>query len=385
MPAFAQTKSGAAQEIHRNPRTFPLTKFYDTANFTPGQPGQVIRSEQFDQYEVPIEVLAVRILYHSRSAEGEDIPVSGVVLYPDGRPPVGGWPVIAWAHAFNGIARQCAPSLATNLQHGPLLSMYAKLGYAVVASDYAGLGAGGRNSFADAPSNATDVIYSVEGARAAVPGLSSRWVSVGIGEGANAAIAVAELEAGLQDTNYLGSVAIPGLDDPADRYALSQPASPYDRPLLLAYGIKTVFPDFDPKQVLTEKGLAAYPELQQSCGEVAGDSKPRASEMVKANWVSNRFVTEYFERNVLGQKAAKAPILVIAGELDSTIPLRTTNELVARMCKQGDQVRFEEYSQSDAAHVFGDSVRNQISWIEARFAAQPAKSTCTKVHDGHGE
>ena len=44
--------------------------------------------------------------------------VSAVVLIPDGKPPAGGWPVIAWAHEFSGAARQCAPSLMKNLAWG---------------------------------------------------------------------------------------------------------------------------------------------------------------------------------------------------------------------------------------------------------------------------
>ncbi len=46
--------------------------------------------------------------------------------------------------------------------------MYANLGYAVVATDYAGLGVDAGTPVVDAHSNALDVIYSVAAARAAV-------------------------------------------------------------------------------------------------------------------------------------------------------------------------------------------------------------------------
>ena len=71
---------------------------------------------------------------------GKDVAVSAVVLIPDGKPPGGGWPVIAWAHEFRGTARQCAPSLMKNLGAGSILAMFANLGFAVVATDYAGFG-----------------------------------------------------------------------------------------------------------------------------------------------------------------------------------------------------------------------------------------------------
>ena len=89
---FAQSQAPAPANPRHTPRTFPLTKFYDTPNPLPaGKPGELIRSEPFDGYDLPYEISAVRILYHSRSANGEDVAVSGVVLVPDGTPPAGGW------------------------------------------------------------------------------------------------------------------------------------------------------------------------------------------------------------------------------------------------------------------------------------------------------
>jgi Secretory lipase len=356
---------------------FPLQKFYDTPNPLPsGKPGELIRSQEFDQYDLPLHALAVRILYHSRSGDGQDTLSSGVVSYPEGKPPAGGWPVIAWAHALNGVARQCAPSLARNLQHGPFLSMYVNLGYAVVMTDYAGLGSEVRNAFIDMQSNAADVIYSVPAARAAVPQLGLGWVAIGIGEGGLAAIGVAELEHEISDPNYLGSVAIGGLDDLEDRYERSNPPLFYSMPLLLAYGVKTVYPEFDVQQILTEKAMALYREVENSCNDPTDGSKLELGELLKPDWASNKFVGQYFSRNTPGKKPAQGPLLVIRSELDPTEPIGGTAQIIARMCKQGDQVQFERYSQSQPGSVFGDSVRDQISWIQARFAGRRGTSNC---------
>ena len=375
-PAYPQAKSERSEKISEVRRTFPLTKFYDTPNLAPKNPGELIRSEEFDEYYLPLGVLSVRILYHSRSATGQDIAVSGVVLYPDAKPPSGGWPIIAWAHALNGVARQCAPSLARNLQHGPFLAMYVNLGYAVVATDYAGLGTNFRNAFSDMQSNASDLIYSVPAARAAVPHLDSRWVAIGIGEGGPAVIGVADLEHEIRDPNFLGSIAISSLDDLTDRYEHSGTHSVYEKPLFLAYGIKTVYPEFEEKEILTDKALALYPRVEQACGEPAGESNLSPAKMLRPNWQSNKFVKQYFDRNSPGRKPAQGPLLVISSALDPSIPIQRTLQVINRMCKQGDQVQFERYPQSEAGAVFGDSVRDQISWIQARFAERPAKSSC---------
>jgi len=239
-PAFAQATAPVkpSQILH----TLPLTSFYETPHPLPaGKPGELIRSESFDEYELPPEVSAVRILYHWCSASGEDVATSGVVLIPsEQKPPAGGWPVIAWAHGATGVARVCAPSLMRNVGHGPFLSMYVNLGYAVVATDYTGLGTNFRNAFLDTQSNATDVIGSVSAARAAVPQLGARWIVMGEGEGSLAAVAVAEKQNEIHDAGYLGSIAISGLADAKEIFAHSTQGPASSMFTFLAYGIKTV-------------------------------------------------------------------------------------------------------------------------------------------------
>ncbi len=356
-------------------RSFPLTKFYDTPDpLPPGKPGELIRSTEFEEYDLPPGVSAIRILYHSRSASGDDIAASGVVLFLDEKPPAGGWPMIAWAHGWSGVARQCAPSLARNLQHGPFLAMYVQLGYAVVATDYAGLGTRFRSAFADTQSNALDVIYSIPAARRALPPLGSRWIAMGTDEGGMAVAGVAELEREIGDPNYLGSIAISRLADLQDRY---EPVT-YKSPLFLAYGIKTVYPQFEVKDILTDKALLLYQQIGHECSETELAQKPSAAGMLKPNWESNRFVLNYFSRNRLGLKPANSPLLVISSETDPSI-IETT-KVVSRLCQQGDRVQFEKYPEDELGRVIGDSVRDQIAWIQARFANGPVRTNCSARH-----
>ena len=372
---LAQVKAGQSvkPEIRR---TFPLTKFYDTPHPLPaGKPGELIRKEEFEEYDLPPGVLAVRVLYHSRSAAGEDVATSGVVLHPDANPPAGGWPIIAWAHDLNGVARHCAPSLVRNLQHGPFLSMYVNLGYAVVATDYAGLGTNFRSAFSDMQSNALDVIYSIPAARAALPKLGSRWITIGTGEGGLAAVGVSELESEIRDQNYLGAILISGVDDLQDRYQHPEPASL----LFLAYGTRTVYPDFEVRDVLTEKALPLYARIEQACGEATEINLP-ASEMLRPGWENNHFVKEYFNRNRPGQRQAFGPLLVIASGSNPAMPVSEVSRVMARMCGQGDRVQFENYAEADPGSVIGESVRDQISWIQGRFAGRAAPTNCSDPH-----
>lgn len=359
-------------------RVLPLTKFYDVPDPLPaGKPGTLIRSQEFNQYQIPFSITAVRILYHSRSAGGEDVAASGVVLYPYGKkPPSGGWPIIAWAHGFSGVARACAPSLMRNIGHGPFLSMYVNLGYAVVATDYTGLGTRFRNAFLDGPSNAADVIGSIPAARAAVPELGARWVVMGEAEGGLAALAVAEKENQIRDPNYLGAVVISDVAGVKEIFDQSAAGSSSLMFASLAYGIKTVYPHFQASDILTEKGLGLYQEVGQTCAESKTAAELSSAQTVKPDWPNNPFVRQYFEKNNPGQSPAFGPILVISRDGRAAIVITATAPAISRMCKQGDRVQWQRYPDLDPGGVMGDTVRDQIGWIEARFAGRPAATNC---------
>src|SRR5438132_920672 len=65
---FAHSQAPAPAKSSHAPGALPLTKFYDTPNLLPaGKPGKLIRSERFDEYVLPYQISAIRILYHSRS------------------------------------------------------------------------------------------------------------------------------------------------------------------------------------------------------------------------------------------------------------------------------------------------------------------------------
>lgn len=358
--------------------SFRLTKFYDAPEPLPaGKPGELIRAVDFDRYDLPGDVSAVRILYHSRSAKGEDIAVSGVVLFPDKKPPMDGWPVIAWAHDLNGVARDCAPSLERNLRNGSFLTMYVQLGYAVVATDYAGLGTKYRNAFADMPSNASDIIYSIPAARAAVPQLGLRWVAMGTDEGGTAVLGVAEAEHEIRDPNYLGSITISHLTDLEDNYE-SLASLSYKSPLFLAYGIQTIYPEFQAADILSLKALPLYTQAAAACSEARLQPEPSAPDMLKANWKSNPVVQGYFSRSRAGLKPSAAPLLVVETQADADN--ERTKRVIQRLCKQGDRVELETYPENDPGSLIGDSVREQIRWIEGAFSGRAARNDCPSSH-----
>lgn len=383
---LACIKSSRAQGVNNAKPGHPsnslsITKFYDvTPPLAPGRAGELIRSERSNQYSLPYELSALRILYHSRTSSDEDVAVSGVVIIPDGKPPAGGWPVIAWAHDFKGMARQCAPSLMRNLGIGPLLAMYANLGYAVVATDYTGLGSDSGKSVVDMRSNARDVIYAVSAARAAVKAIGNKWIAVGAFQGALATIALAESD--LPGANFLGSVATSGLGESPVAYGnFESQAGTLRAPstqgsimvLAMAESVKALHPDFQLNDMLNEAGVAAYQRAAKTCGAEDSDL---TLEMLKQGWEREKHIKQFLDDNSVGLKPAHIPILVIAGEQDRAVTADETAKTVAILCRQGDRVLFLKYPNLDASGAMGASAADQISWIKARFAGNAAPSNC---------
>ncbi|MDQ2677448.1 MAG: hypothetical protein M3Y51_01790 [Actinomycetota bacterium] len=68
------------------------------------RPGDVLAAEQMPPTDLLAGAERHRVLYASQDHRGRTVPVSGVVLVPDGPAPEGGWPVVSWGHGTTGVA-----------------------------------------------------------------------------------------------------------------------------------------------------------------------------------------------------------------------------------------------------------------------------------------
>jgi alpha-beta hydrolase superfamily lysophospholipase len=374
-PTKAQVpKQAVSGAIHPHAR-LPLTDFYDTPQPLPAaSPGTLIRSEDFQDYTLAPGTSAIRLLYHSRTSSGEDVPVSAVILVPDDNPPPGGWPIIAWAHDFAGIARDCAPSLDQDLGEGSYFSMYAKLGYAVVATDYAGLGTAAPVAFLDLRGNSLDVIYAVAAARSASHLLGSPWITIGAGEGAEVAVAVNEVQSEFGDNKFLGSIAIGGLFDLEKLTTVWAQQAP-ERIVYLTEAVRANSNTLAMDSILTQQGLRLYQQASRSCDATTLEPS-RASALIKPNWNTSAQVQRYLQNNELGHRRASAPLLAIAGSSDSALPVAMTDQVVKRLCSTGDHVLYYKIASPNSKALIGDSVNDQLAWIRARFSHRQAPSNC---------
>jgi len=361
----------------------PLTGFYEPPKPLPrAAAGTLIRSEAFTGYDLPAGAAAVRILYHSRSLNGADVAVSGVVLIPAGTPPPGGWPVIAWAHGTTGVARMCAPSLMKDLAYGEegLMPMVAA-GFAVVATDYAGLGAPGSHAYLNKIPQASDVIDSIPAARQAMRGLGPKWVAIGHSEGGIAVWGVAEREAQLQDPTYVGGVSVAGYMDfkswPADEITADPDAAYYW--VLEAFGIKASYPSFDIARMLTPAALDVYQDVTTKGCYDYGHAVLRALGPripAHADWARAPEVRNYLRDSQSGEKPIHAPLLVVAGDDDRTVAIDSIVASVKGACSRGLAIELRRRAGLDHDPLMEKTTPELLDWARDRLAGKSWFSNC---------
>lgn len=106
---------------------------------------------------------------------------------------------MSWGHGSSGINDRCAPSIAPNKDgkidlygYGGFVGELLKASYAVVATDYEGLGTPGEHPYIIADSEGCSMIDAVRAGVQAEPNLSNSWFAVGHSRGGQAAIAAGE-------------------------------------------------------------------------------------------------------------------------------------------------------------------------------------------------
>jgi pimeloyl-ACP methyl ester carboxylesterase len=373
----------AGREIDAG-RALPMGPFYraPTAKAT-AEPGTLVRAEPATDFSLPPGITATRILYHTRTASNADTLATGVVLVPYGQAPKEGWPLLAWSHGTSGVANNCAPSLMKTLFYNwEGVYEYVMLGYAVVATDYAGLGTGGRHAYLDMMSNAADVVNSVPAAHAAVPSLRQQWLVVGHSQGGLSSLGVAELEGGIKDPNFLGTVTLAGASDLQDGIdAVVKTRVPVLNGLLAfwVYGVKTLYPELDLRDVLTTKALTIYDKsVEDGCSAASGAFSVLATdEMLRPGWNENKYIKQFLARNRPGTQPVYGPLLIVGGGDDVLFTESAGRKIFQRICAGGGQTQLKVYPGLGHDPVVYGSFKDQMDWIAARFAGGSAPSDCS--------
>ena len=365
----------------------PRSRFYEAPHPLRHEPaGTLIRSHRTNAYRVGDErVRGQRILYHSRTSSGADVAVSGVILTPKGAPPPGGWPIVADAHGSSGTGVPCAPSLMRDLYHGDQMLQFLQRGWAVVATDYAGLGTDGRTEFLDKTAEANDVINAVLAARTRLP-LASRWVVWGHSQGGGAALAIAERQAVRRLPGYLGAVVTsPAADLRATVGSIVATPGLGGFMALIAQGAATIDPRLQLSQVLTPEARARLAITSSGCLGVvlAAYSDLFGDALAPVGYLDDARFSRFLSRNSSGALPVGRPILLLQGDADIAVPRSTTDRVAARMCQRGARLDYRTYPGLGHDTIPGvvtgiddGAMPDIVGWVADRFAKHPAPVLC---------
>ncbi len=331
---------------------------------------------------------AWQLLYHSTDLSGHDIAVSGMLLVPTGNRPASGWPLLAWSHGTSGLADQCAPSIAPDLgrdfnaEH-ELRGLLAH-GFAIVATDYPGLGTPGQHPYLVGNVNATAAVDSVTAAHSVLgTQVTTSWASVGHSEGGQTALFVAQTaDRRAPQWHFLGTVAIA----PASTLEALIPltASTYD-PTEQAYllyaleGLSAVDPQVNVASLVTPQAAPVLADTTSGCiDDIDRDLTRRHVDNVLSadQATATRLSNELGHYDDPDQHAAAEPILITQGLTDEDVPAGATDGLAARLCKLGDHLEYQRYPGLDHNTVIEGSLNTVVTWINARFAGQTAATNC---------
>jgi hypothetical protein len=328
-----------------------------------------------------------RLTYLSTSAHGAPRVETGALLVPPGPPPPGGFPVASWAHGTTGGGDGCAPSSAPELGgYDVFLAALVGAGYAVVATDYEGLGTPGPHAYLISESAGRSVVDAVRAARHAQRGLSTTWVALGHSQGSQATAAAAEISGsygrGLHLAGALAFAAPINLADTIEgRLANIQGdfGSQGLYPLILS-GLRTEHPQLKYSDYLGPQAIQVMPLVESAClGDIYGWFATRnlpASEFqpVSARALAN--LKNWLAQEGIPRKRMPVPFTILAGELDEIVGPDQVADVVAAMCGLGSNASSRSYIGIDHNGVVPTATSDALAWLGDRVHGLPATSGC---------
>ena len=379
--ASAATESPAAAAILPAPAG---DAFYTPPSPLPaGSPGDIIWDRTTTS---PVSgANAWQILYLSTTAQGTRTAVSGTLIVPTAAYS-GVRPVVAYAAGTQGWGHSCAPSVEIAAgsfdEEFEINNLLAK-GWAVVATDYPGLGTPGPEEYNVGIPEGYAVLDSLRAAtRLPDAGLStSAPMGIeGYSQGGAAGGWAAQLHASYAPDLNLKGVSIGGTPANLQAVAANINGTAFFAFLAgTASGFNAAYPSLDLNASLTAAGQAAMAQLNTMCqlqalATYAGKSIQDYT-VGGVNPISTAPWQAALDANNLGGIKPDVPVFETHGFLDEVIPYSVEQTLHNQWCAMGVADQFTGYV---GDHVLA-SVEDQtdmVNWLDGRFTGQPAPSNC---------
>ncbi len=337
----------------------------------------------------------VLVLYHSRDLADADVAVSGTISIPPGQPPAGGWPIITWTHGTTGMVAACAPSRDTpdSPEHGflaqkqALLDGYVKQGYAVVATDYQGLGGPGLHPFLQGVIEGRGALDIIRAAREIEPSLSARYAVLGHSQGGQADLFTAAIgPTYAPELTLVGNAAFAPASHIAATVKNMRTAT---APMLqLGYAMYVLesfasnHPEVDLAKILTPQAIANLPVTRQLCITETVTKSYWAAAIPKDQFLPNAdlaSVEKIAAQNDPANLRISVPTFIAQGTDDDTVLPWWTDETVRALCANGVAVTYKVFPGKTHESVLDAGAAYAHAFIAARFKGEPAPGNCSAL------
>lgn len=353
-------------------------------------PGDILTSEPSSfQYTpgVPTPTKAWKIAYRSTTADGQSNTVSGTVIVPDDGKTTPR-PLITYAVGTVGLGDKCAPSAGFpggTTAEAPLVNAALVRGYAVVVTDYEGLGTPGDHTYMVAKAQASAVLDAARAAQrhpeAAQYGVGAD-APVGImgySQGGGATAKAAEMAAAYAPELKVKGTASGGV--PADLAKVAESLEGGDSAgylLMAAVGQNAADPSLDLDKYLNDEGLRLAEVVRNECLDTvleAGRGKT-IEDVTTSNPLDQPDWQQAIADQLIGTQLPSAPTFVYHGDADEQIPYAVGQKLRADWCATGNAVEWTTFA--GQSHV-GAAIQGNgpaLEWLGKRFADQPTPGNC---------
>jgi acetyl esterase/lipase len=324
------------------------------------------------------------VLYRSTDANGRKIAVSGTVAVPKGKAPKGGWPVITYDHGTTGIADICAPSRDTvgttinpyNAYIYPLLNRWLKAHYAVVRTDYQGLGTPGVHHFLVGVDEGRAALDMVRAARKISPRIGKRMIVAGHSQGGHAALWGSFLaRKWTPELKLRGTVAFAPASHVSEQGSLVKTLNSPGHGLsgflaMIARTQDDLKPALNVPGLLTDAGLALYPETETKCIPDLGKDDSfgglAPSEIVRSDANLDPLLASI---DASDPENLKVPgkVLIEQGSDDTTVFPPFTDQLATELKENGSRVTYKKYEGVSHGGIVDAAAADSTAFIKRQL------------------
>jgi predicted esterase len=290
--------------------------------------------------------------------------------------------VVAWAHGTTGWANGCAPSANLSVfwpEAVDAVQSYLQQGWVVAATDYQGLGSPGPHQYLVGNTEARSVIDSVRAARNLNPDLSANWVASGHSQGGQAAIFAGQIANTYGNGLHLKGVIAMAPASHLDTLAPEVVGTPNQGyiPLLLL-GLNAADPSIDPSAILGQKAQNRLPIAKTLCLTAVGLAYANLTpdELLVGGQLPASVLAKAAQLGNPGQQASSAPIFMVQGTDDTTVPPTLTQQLQTEECAYSTPsvLQMVTGATHDTIPTLSTGIVSQ--YITDRFNGLPAPSGC---------